>query len=191
MRELSSHGFRLKPGKETGDPVRKIFFAPVATRSGKLLDRVRKVKGKRRNPPILRSHVIQTGSAYLRVVGPAYGFFGLGMALYFASQGAARLFWPLLSRSFRFMIAIRAAGSRFALPAHSCRAYCANRIRGVVWSRANECTRLALITNTVVSNFRTHGHRINSLLGAVLTLQPELVNETPHTSPARLARSHY
>ena len=25
--------------------------------------------------------VIETGSAYLRIVGPAYGFFGLGMAL--------------------------------------------------------------------------------------------------------------
>jgi hypothetical protein len=29
--------------------------------------------------------VIETG-AYLRIVGPAYRFFGLGMALYFASQ---------------------------------------------------------------------------------------------------------
>jgi putative MATE family efflux protein len=50
--------------------------------------------------------VIETGSAYLRIVGPAYGFFGLGMALYFASQGAARLFWPLLSGSLRVIIAI-------------------------------------------------------------------------------------
>ena len=41
--------------------------------------------------------VIETGSAYLRIVGPTYGFFGLGMALYFASQGAARLFWPLMT----------------------------------------------------------------------------------------------
>jgi Na+-driven multidrug efflux pump len=50
--------------------------------------------------------VIETGSAYLRIVGPAYGFFGLGMALYFASQGAARLFWPLLSGFLRVIIAI-------------------------------------------------------------------------------------
>ncbi|MEA2657563.1 MAG: hypothetical protein QOF64_141, partial [Candidatus Binatota bacterium] len=28
--------------------------------------------------------VIETGSAYLRIVGPTYGFFGLGLALYFA-----------------------------------------------------------------------------------------------------------
>jgi len=50
--------------------------------------------------------IIETGSAYLRVVGPAYGFFGLGLALYFASQGAGRLFWPLLSGFFRLIIAI-------------------------------------------------------------------------------------
>src|SRR4030095_9773700 len=50
--------------------------------------------------------VIETGSAYLRIVGPAYGFFGLGMALYFASQGAARLLWPLLAGSLRVVVAI-------------------------------------------------------------------------------------
>src|SRR5207302_1305885 len=41
--------------------------------------------------------VLAAGAAYLRVVGPAYGFFGLGLALYFASQGAGRLLWPLLA----------------------------------------------------------------------------------------------
>jgi putative MATE family efflux protein len=41
------------------------------------------------------AHVIEAGSAYLRVVGPFYGFYGLGLSLYFASQGAGRLFWPL------------------------------------------------------------------------------------------------
>ena len=41
--------------------------------------------------------MIAAGSSYLRVVGPFYGFFGLGMALYFASQGAGALKWPLLA----------------------------------------------------------------------------------------------
>ncbi len=50
--------------------------------------------------------VIESGSAYLRLVGPAYGFFGLGMALYFASQGAARLFWPIFAGCLRVVIAI-------------------------------------------------------------------------------------
>src|SRR5258708_34634305 len=41
--------------------------------------------------------VVAAGSAYLRVVGPSYGFFGLGLALYFASQGAGRVLWPLVA----------------------------------------------------------------------------------------------
>lgn len=52
------------------------------------------------------AQMIETGSAYLRLVGPAYGFFGLGLSLYFASQGAGRLSWPLLSGFFRLIIAI-------------------------------------------------------------------------------------
>jgi len=50
--------------------------------------------------------MLETGSAYLRVVGPAYGFFGLGLSLYFASQGAGRLAWPLLGGMFRLVIAV-------------------------------------------------------------------------------------
>src|SRR5467141_660673 len=49
--------------------------------------------------------VIETGSSYLRVVGPFYGFFGLGLALYFASQGAGRVLWPLLANLTRLAIA--------------------------------------------------------------------------------------
>jgi putative MATE family efflux protein len=52
--------------------------------------------------------MIAAGSIYLRVVGPFYGFFGLGMALYFASQGAGRLFWPLLANATRLVLAISA-----------------------------------------------------------------------------------
>jgi putative MATE family efflux protein len=49
--------------------------------------------------------VLAAGAAYLRVVGPAYGFFGLGLALYFASQGAGRLLWPLLAGGLRLVCA--------------------------------------------------------------------------------------
>ena len=49
--------------------------------------------------------VLAAGAAYLRVVGPAYGFFGLGLALYFASQGAGRLAWPLLAGCLRLVSA--------------------------------------------------------------------------------------
>jgi putative MATE family efflux protein len=51
-------------------------------------------------------HVIEAGSAYLRVVGPFYGFFGLGMALYFSSQGAGRLLWPLTANFLRMAVAL-------------------------------------------------------------------------------------
>ena len=57
--------------------------------------------------------MIDAGTRYLHVVGPAYGLFGLGMALYFASQGAGRLLWPLLANFTRLVIA--AAGGYFAL----------------------------------------------------------------------------
>jgi putative MATE family efflux protein len=50
--------------------------------------------------------MLETGAAYLRSVGPAYGFFGLGLSLYFASQGAGRLFWPLSAGLLRLVIAI-------------------------------------------------------------------------------------
>ncbi|HVH79581.1 MAG TPA: MATE family efflux transporter [Stellaceae bacterium] len=49
--------------------------------------------------------MLAAGSRYLRIVGPCYGLFGLGMALYFASQGAGRLRWPLTAAVTRFVIA--------------------------------------------------------------------------------------
>ena len=49
--------------------------------------------------------VLATGRAYLQVVGPAYGFFGLGLSLYFASQGLGRLGWPLIAGFARLSVA--------------------------------------------------------------------------------------
>ena len=50
--------------------------------------------------------MIAAGSAYLRAVGPFYGFFGLGMALYFASQGTGQLLWPLMAGLLRLVVAV-------------------------------------------------------------------------------------
>ncbi|MGL4966978.1 MAG: MATE family efflux transporter [Inquilinus sp.] len=50
--------------------------------------------------------MLETGTAYLRIVGPAYGFFGLGLALYFASQGAGQLAWPLIAGGLRVVLAV-------------------------------------------------------------------------------------
>ena len=49
--------------------------------------------------------VIAQGAQYLRIVGPCYGFFGVGMVLYFASQGAGRLAWPLIAGITRMTVA--------------------------------------------------------------------------------------
>jgi putative MATE family efflux protein len=50
--------------------------------------------------------MLATGVTYLHFAGPAYGFFGLGLSLYFASQGAGRLAWPLLAGFLRMAIAV-------------------------------------------------------------------------------------
>jgi putative MATE family efflux protein len=57
--------------------------------------------------------MIDAGTRYLHAVGPVYGLFGLGMALYFASQGAGRLLWPFLANMARLLIA--AGGGYIAL----------------------------------------------------------------------------
>jgi len=49
--------------------------------------------------------MLDAGSRYLRIVGPFYGMFGLALALYFASQGAGRLLWPLIGNLTRLAIA--------------------------------------------------------------------------------------
>lgn len=50
--------------------------------------------------------MLETGAAYLRTVGPVYGFFGMGLGLYFASQGAGRLLWPLVAGLLRMVLAV-------------------------------------------------------------------------------------
>jgi putative MATE family efflux protein len=57
--------------------------------------------------------MLDAGTRYLQTVGPTYGLFGLGLALYFASQGAGRLLWPLLANLTR--LAIAAGGGWLAL----------------------------------------------------------------------------
>jgi putative MATE family efflux protein len=51
---------------------------------------------------------LTVGSTYLRTTGPLFGFFGLGFTLYFASQGAGRLKWPLIAGVVRLLLAVGA-----------------------------------------------------------------------------------
>jgi putative MATE family efflux protein len=51
------------------------------------------------------AQMLEAGALYLRTVGPFYGFFGLGLVLYFASQGAGRLKWPVIGNLLRLGVA--------------------------------------------------------------------------------------
>lgn len=43
---------------------------------------------------------------YLRIVGPFYGFFALGLCLYFASQGLDSLAWPVIGTALRLVLVV-------------------------------------------------------------------------------------
>ena len=49
------------------------------------------------------------GATYLRIAGPAFVFQGLGLSLYFASQGAGTVLWPVIATILRFVISAGAA----------------------------------------------------------------------------------
>ena len=53
--------------------------------------------------------VLETGSTYLRIVAPFYALFGAGVTLYFASQGAGKVVWPVLAGTAR-LAAVLAGG---------------------------------------------------------------------------------
>ena len=59
------------------------------------------------------AQVLASGRTYLSIVGPFYGFFGLAMALYFASQGTGEMIWPVAANLSRITIAV--GGSLMAL----------------------------------------------------------------------------
>jgi Na+-driven multidrug efflux pump len=50
------------------------------------------------------SAVVDAGSAYLARVAPFYALFGMGMSLYFASQGAGRMAWPFTAGIIRLAV---------------------------------------------------------------------------------------
>ena len=56
---------------------------------------------------------LASGRTYLSIVGPVFGFFGVAMALYFASQGTGEMIWPIVANLSRIVVA--AGGSLLAL----------------------------------------------------------------------------
>src|SRR4029077_3892811 len=47
--------------------------------------------------------IVRVGASYLKIVGPIYGFYGLGMALYFATQGFGSVVWTVTANAVRFL----------------------------------------------------------------------------------------
>jgi putative MATE family efflux protein len=60
--------------------------------------------------------VVAAASAYFRVAGPAYAFYGFGLALYFASQGSGKIIGPVLAQTARLLV-IALGGMALALDA--------------------------------------------------------------------------
>jgi putative MATE family efflux protein len=50
--------------------------------------------------------VLAIGETYLRIVGPTFALFGLGLALYFAAQGSGHLLWTLVAGFGRLFLAV-------------------------------------------------------------------------------------
>jgi Na+-driven multidrug efflux pump len=46
------------------------------------------------------------GRQYLHLVGPVFAFQGLGLALFFASQGAGTVVWPVVATVLRFVVSV-------------------------------------------------------------------------------------
>lgn len=54
--------------------------------------------------------VVGAGSAYLAHVAPLYTLLGVGLALYFASQGAGKMAWPFAAGLVRLVLVLAAGG---------------------------------------------------------------------------------
>ena len=57
--------------------------------------------------------MLAVARSYFGWVGPWYGLFGLGLCLYFASQGAGRVLGPVLAGTLRLVV-VGAGGFWFA-----------------------------------------------------------------------------
>lgn len=50
--------------------------------------------------------VMEAARQYLRAAGPGFAFFGLGLSLYFSSQGAGRIVGPVLAATIRLVLVL-------------------------------------------------------------------------------------
>jgi putative MATE family efflux protein len=57
--------------------------------------------------------IVRVGTSYLRILGPIYGFYGLGMALFFATQGLGSVAFTVAANALR--LTASAAGALIAI----------------------------------------------------------------------------
>jgi putative MATE family efflux protein len=84
--------------------------------------------------------MIEVGTSYLQIVGPFYGFFGGGLALYFASQGAGRVGWAMLVALARVVIAAGGGWAAVRLGGGSNALFVALAVALVVYGLGNAAT---------------------------------------------------
>ena len=84
--------------------------------------------------------MLEAGTRYLQIVGPVYGFFGLALSLYFASQGAARLRWPLIGNLARLALASGVGWAAIALGGSLAMVFAAQAVALVASGLVNAAT---------------------------------------------------
>ena len=57
--------------------------------------------------------VVRLGTSYLQTTGPVYGFYGLGTALFFVTQGVGSNMWTMIANALRLLVS--AAGALVAI----------------------------------------------------------------------------
>ncbi len=60
--------------------------------------------------------VLEHARAYLRIAGPSFAFFGVGLTLYFASQGSGKMLGPVLAGTARLAVVFVAGSWLVTLP---------------------------------------------------------------------------
>lgn len=60
--------------------------------------------------------VYDTARSFIQIVGPCFSFYGLGLVLYFGSQGASAMRWPVIALCLRCVVAI---GGAITLMSHT------------------------------------------------------------------------
>lgn len=89
--------------------------------------------------------VLDHARQYLRLAGPAFAFFGLGLTLYFASQGSGKILGPVLASSVRLVLVAgvgwwlaqsnAGASAYFGLVAAAMVLYGVSTVLAVRWTR--------------------------------------------------------